>query len=93
MRLLRSAGPFLLVLLAAAGTCAADRVELSDGKVIEGEILFYNDVEYYIRTSGGVERVPLTDVHKIDFGPKTPGDPALSGNTPAAAGDTSGAAE
>ena len=39
-----------MLLVTATTAAASDRVELNDGRIVEGQILFHNDVEYYIGT-------------------------------------------
>jgi len=61
------AGVLLPALLAASPGAAADRVELRDGRVLEGEFLGSTSYVLRLQTAERVERVPIAAVRSLTF--------------------------
>ena len=60
------------LLICASAFAGGDRIQLKDqGRYVYGDILFFHEGVITISTPQGVERIPITDIEKIDFGPGT----------------------
>ena len=54
--------------LASAAWAGGETITLKDGKQIHGDILYSNDHDYVVSVEGKVEKVPIMDIQKIEFG-------------------------
>lgn len=93
MRMLRSAGVFLLVYALAAPAVLADWVKLKDGTVLEGTVIPRGDGSYWVKTSDGTTRtVAASDVASNGKGaaakPPAPAGPATPAAKAGAPGST-----
>ena len=65
---------FLVLLFIFAVMCApawaGERIKLKDGRVLEGNIAAQYETGYLFQTEEGVERIEMSQIESIQFGPR-----------------------
>ncbi len=60
-----------LLFSASVALAGGDTLTLVDGKIVSGDILFFNDTECAISVNHKVESFQMNKIRRIDFGPTT----------------------